>query len=219
MRVLSLRFSKACKTYEEWAIPQRISAQTLINFDSVELPLLDVGCGTGFVSSHVKGAVGVDISINMLKLYKSKGNRAVLGDAHSLPFKCKTFNTVISNFALHWTHLETSFREIFRVCKKTFLCGIPVEGSLKELNFPFPTQEGILSLVEGLGGKIRKVKRMRIDIPFESWDLIRFFHYTGTSYNPNLKGVIISRRELQKMVSLVKNPYFDVLFFSCEVGE
>ncbi len=219
MKELSLRFSRASKTYESWAIPQKYCADILLSLENLSTPLLDVGCGTGFASIYAKGSIGVDISIKMLKEYVSKGNKGVLGDAHNLPFKDKSFKTVISNFALHWTDLNLSIREIFRVCYGNFLCSIPVKGSLQELSFPFPSDEDVINIVESLRGKLKKVKKKRVEIPFSGWDLIRFFHYTGTSYNPSFGNVIISKSKMEKILSSINEPYFDVLFFSCEVRE
>jgi len=54
-------------------------------------------------------------------------------------------------------------------------------------------------------------------IPFQGWDLVRFFHYTGSSYNPLFKGGIISKRRLESMIKTIDKPLFRVLFFSCEV--
>ncbi len=219
MKGLSLRFSRASKTYEDWAVPQRECAGLLRALDTLVPPLLDLGCGTGFASEHVRDAVGVDLSLEMVKLYRSKGKTGVVGDAHSLPFKDKSFHTVISNFSLHWTDIRLSFKEAFRVCRGVFLCSIPVKGSLPELGFPFPSEEEVLGLLEVLGGRLRKKERHLLEIPYRGWDLLKFFHYTGTSYNPSLKGVIMSKRELEKMIFLIDRPCFDVLLFSCEVGE
>ena len=217
MKVLSLRFSRASKTYEDWAIPQRLSAEILKQLDAIEGSVLDVGCGTGFSSVGLKNVVGIDISLNMLKVYKSKGFLGICADANFMPFKDKSFDCVISNFALHWTDIGVVFKEIFRVCKRRFLCAMPVEGSLKELKFPFYPAEKVLESVQNLGGKLRKVEIKNIDIPFKRWDLLRFFHYTGSSYNPSNGEIFRSKKSIETILSSIDKPSFVVLFFSCEV--
>ncbi|WP_448583885.1 class I SAM-dependent methyltransferase [Thermocrinis sp.] len=217
MKVLSLKFSRASKTYEEWAIPQRLSAEILKQLDTIEGSVLDVGCGTGFSSMGLKNVVGIDLSLSMLKVYKSKGFIGICADANFIPFKDKSFDSVISNFALHWMDINMVFEEIFRVCRKKFLCAMPVEGSIKELNFPFYSAEDVLKKVQSLGGKLRRVEIKTIDIPFEGWDLIRFFHYTGSSYNPSNRDFLKSKKSIETLLFSIDKPSFVVLFFSCEV--
>ena len=217
MKALSLKFSRASNTYEDWAIPQRLSAEILKQLDTIEGSVLDVGCGTGFSSVGLKNVVGIDLSLNMLKVYKSKGFVGICADANFIPFKYKSFDSVISNFAIHWTDINVVFKEIFRVCRKRFLCAMPVKGSLKELNFPFYSAEEVLETIQRLGGKLRRVERRNIEIPFEGWDLVRFFHYTGTSYNPSNGGLLKSKKSIERILSSIDKPSFLVLFFSCEV--
>ncbi len=216
MKVLSLRFSRACNSYEEWAVPQKYSAQRLKALEKIEGSVLDIGCGTGILSEGLDNVVGIDIAIGMVKAYKEKFGRVVLGDAHALPFKDESFDYVISNFALHWTDLKKTIPEAIRVCKKCFLCAIPVEGSLPQFGFPFPKTEEVLSLLE-VSAKLRIYLLEDISIPFSGWDLVRFFHYTGSSFNPIFKGGIISRKRIESMIYEIDKAVFRVLFFSCEV--
>ncbi len=67
--------------------------------------VLDVGCGTGLLFSHiaseVENVVGVDISRNLLLKVKEPGDKPrnvelVQADADHLPFKNDLFNTVFA---------------------------------------------------------------------------------------------------------------------------
>ena len=216
MKVLSLRFSKACKTYDQWAIPQKYSAERLKALCEIKGFVLDIGCGTGIMSEGIEKVVGIDISIGMLRVYKEKFDKAILGDAQALPFRDKSFDFVVSNFALHWTDIRKSIPEALRVCKRVFLCAIPVEGSLPEMGFPFPKVEDVKDILSTFS-KIKHFFVEEVPIPFRGWDLVKFFHYTGSSYNPNLKSDIISKRRIESMISIIDSPSFRVLFFLCEV--
>ncbi|PTB86402.1 biofilm PGA synthesis protein PgaA, partial [cyanobacterium G8-9] len=117
---LSQRFSRAVNTYELWAKPQRESARRLVSFVRPSGLVLDLGCGTGFVSEELEECVpvGLDLSPEMVRAYRSKFGRGVVGRAESLPFKSKSFDFVLSNFALHWGDWERALREALRVARR-----------------------------------------------------------------------------------------------------
>jgi len=217
MSILSLRFSRAFETYEGWALPQKKSAEILLGMKRVCGFALDVGCGTGFASRGLEKVVGVDISKGMARVYKERFGRVVLGNAESLPFKDKQFDLVVSNFSLHWTDIKRSIPELTRVCRGQLLLAIPVEGSLKELGFPFPQKEEVIRMLRTGVCTILENFTQSVDIPFRGWDLVRFFHYTGSSFNPSNKGVIMSKKSIEDMISHIDTPSFTVLFLSCEV--
>ena len=58
-------------------------------------PLLDIGCGTGISTSFFKvKSIGIDNNKEMLK---QAGKNCIYADAESLPFKDKSFSTIISD--------------------------------------------------------------------------------------------------------------------------
>jgi ubiquinone/menaquinone biosynthesis C-methylase UbiE len=75
---------------------------------------LDVACGTGFLTRHLRGdVVGIDQSEVMLAEARRQAPRSVYvqGDALSLPFPDQSFDRV---FAAHfYGHLEGSERDTF----------------------------------------------------------------------------------------------------------
>lgn len=56
-------------------------------------PVLDVGCGTGLLALRVPRAIGVDISLEMLR--RGRGLR-VQGDALALPLRDASFETAFA---------------------------------------------------------------------------------------------------------------------------
>jgi SAM-dependent methyltransferase len=84
-------------------------------------PILDLGCGDGFVAKLAFGHpldVGIDSDYMALKMAFSFGHyRAPINtDAKKLPFKDSTFRTVYSNCAMeHMDDLDSVLKEIGRV--------------------------------------------------------------------------------------------------------
>jgi SAM-dependent methyltransferase len=82
-----------------------------------ELPAvwtLDVGCGTGFLTRHLRGdVVGIDASERMLDIARDQAPTARFehGDALSLPFADGAFDRVFTSY--FYCHLEDEERERF----------------------------------------------------------------------------------------------------------
>jgi ubiquinone/menaquinone biosynthesis C-methylase UbiE len=82
-----------------------------------ELPparTLDVACGTGFLTRHLRGdVVGLDASERMLEIARGQAPQARFehGDALSLPFEDDAFDRVFTSY--FYCHLETDERERF----------------------------------------------------------------------------------------------------------
>ncbi len=72
---------------------------------------LDVACGTGFMTRHLRGdVVGLDQSPSMIELARSQAPNAefVVGDALELPFDDGTFDRVFTSY--FYCHLEETDR-------------------------------------------------------------------------------------------------------------
>ncbi len=86
-------------------------------------PVLDIGCGFGefggvFFSSQVE--VGLDISPKEILHATSCGKyrKTIVADARDLPFKARSFGTVISISTLeHIPNNERVFQEVYRILK------------------------------------------------------------------------------------------------------
>jgi ubiquinone/menaquinone biosynthesis C-methylase UbiE len=75
---------------------------------------LDVACGTGFLTRHLRGeVVGLDQSERMLRIARQQAPRArfVHGDALSLPFESDAFDRVFTSY--FYCHLEEPDRVAF----------------------------------------------------------------------------------------------------------
>jgi len=88
--------------------------------------LLDIGAGTGISTEEFKDkaiCILLDPSLKMLK--KANGLR-VCASAEALPFKEKTFDTIVSLTALHHVNLEKALKEIDRVKKDSAEVGLTI---------------------------------------------------------------------------------------------
>jgi ubiquinone/menaquinone biosynthesis C-methylase UbiE len=82
--------------------------------DLPPLRTLDVACGTGFLTRHLRGeVVGLDASERMLEVARGQAPNAtfVQGDALSLPFDDGAFDRVFTSY--FYCHLEEDERERF----------------------------------------------------------------------------------------------------------
>ncbi len=91
------------------------------------LTLLDVGCGTGYLTGRLKHhfrraqVTGLDFAPQMLEAARSKQEEInwVLADSQHLPFPDDHFELVVSNLAYQWAQdLARAFGEARRVLKK-----------------------------------------------------------------------------------------------------
>lgn len=89
--------------------------------------VLDLGCGTGLLTERLRReleqaeVVGCDYSHGMLGVARSRSRNApwVQGDALRLPFRCGSFDAVVSTESFHWfPDQAAALSEIHRVLRE-----------------------------------------------------------------------------------------------------
>jgi len=153
-------FSEAAKEYDRFSGLHREIADKLlaqISKETTPLALLDVGCGTGYLTVKAKDCfpqssiVGLDFAEGMLKIARCKRQDVswILADGNHLPFLGRCFDMVISNLAYQWAgDLSRVFSEARRVLlpNGVFACTL----------FGFETcQELFQSLSEAKAGAVQ----------------------------------------------------------------
>lgn len=99
---------------------------------------LDVACGTGFLTRHLRGeVVGLDQSETMLEVARTQAPDAtfVQGDALELPFEDSSFDRVFTSY--FYCHLEKPERERFVAEARRIADELVVVASIVE-----PGEEG-----------------------------------------------------------------------------
>ena len=115
-------YKHIAKSYNELHKEEQLAKLNIIKKHlKIIPPLLDVGCGTGISTDFFKvKSTGIDNCEEMIKQGKSN---LIKADAEKLPFKDKSFNTIISVTAFHnFKNMEKALKEIIRVSKNNNIC-------------------------------------------------------------------------------------------------
>lgn len=122
-------FLKAAGTYNAFSTLQKEVSEELLSYLpealGKETAVLDIGCGTGYVTEGVKkrcpsaSVYGCDIADTMLEAAKEKCAGLFFGaDAESLPIKDAHFDVIVSSLAYQWVmDISAAFKETSRVLK------------------------------------------------------------------------------------------------------
>jgi ubiquinone/menaquinone biosynthesis C-methylase UbiE len=108
--------------------------------------VLDVACGTGFLTQHLAGRVtGLDQSLGMLRIARTRlpGGQVLQGDALRLPFGARAFACLMA--AHFYGHLDRDLRESFlaearRVAERVFI----IDAAWRDEVQPEEVQERVL---------------------------------------------------------------------------
>jgi len=111
------------------------------------LRTLDVACGTGFLTRHLRGEiVGLDQSASMLAIAQERVPRGefVLGDALELPFEDGSFDRVFTGH--FYGHLEPRVREAFLLeARRVALELVVVDSAARDDRMDEERQERVLN--------------------------------------------------------------------------
>jgi malonyl-CoA O-methyltransferase len=205
-------FSRSAKSYDLYSgLHREIADKLFTQVVKERLPsaLLDVGCGTGYLTVRFKDRfpqskiVGLDFSPEMLEVARPKheGIEWVLADSNNLPFPDGCFDVVVSNLAYQWAgDLSRAFSEAGRVlapdgvlactlfgfhtCRELFQS--LDEAKAKALQFArLPGQARVLEALAASGFKDPKVNGEQIKIAFEDmYGLIDWLRSIGANNLP-----------------------------------
>ena len=203
--------------------------------------ILDVGCGTGYLTAKAKfyfpesDVTGMDFSEGMLAKAKEKDESIhwICGDAHRLPFKDESMDVVISNLAYQWVlDLSQAFQEVHRVLDKKGVLAATLFGfytceelfaSLQAVGVAGPLNR--LPLMEEIEGSLKQagfgqshVDYERIHIQFKDlWEVLTWLKAIGANVLSN--GAFVGATSLEKANAYcLKNyPYHNGIRITFEI--
>ncbi len=202
-------FSASAKRYDLFTGLHREIADKLfvqVTREPTPSALLDVGCGTGYLTGMLKNhfplceIIGLDFSTGMLEVARPKheGIAWVLADVNNLPFPDGRFDILVSNLAYQWAgDLSRAFTEARRVLAPDGVLACTLFGyntcqelfqSLDEaktqaLQFTrLPDRSQVRGALTNSGFKNPKVDGERIKIEFNGMhELITWLKSTGAN--------------------------------------
>lgn len=162
-------FSKSSQKYDEHSQLHRSIADELVsNFSLETLPrtILDVGCGTGYVTARLKEqwpqakVIGVDFAQGMLE--KAQATHPdidwILADSASLPFADNHADLLVSNLSYQWAE---DLAKVLAEARRVMVPG----GVLAATLFGYHTCNELLDLLQETAGV--KTKRLPSQVNIE----------------------------------------------------
>jgi len=107
---MAINYTDISKTYDNYRSYPEILLKKIISLGRINpgKRVLDLGCGTGNVSSQLRNAmnadvIGVDASFDMLKVARGKSLESICSDTDNrqLPFRDDSFDAIIGAYVIH----------------------------------------------------------------------------------------------------------------------
>jgi ubiquinone/menaquinone biosynthesis C-methylase UbiE len=116
-------FEKYTSRYEEWFERNRFAYKSELQAIRALLPMqgtgVEIGVGTGRFAAPLGIKLGIEPSMSMGKIARSRGIRVIGAVAEALPFKEEQFDLVLMITVICFVdYIEASLGEAYRVLKK-----------------------------------------------------------------------------------------------------
>lgn len=195
-------FSRAARSYDRYADIQAELAGELMEKalaqDHSYKAILDIGCATGGLLKDLEkcfpgsSVLGLDISLEMVKIANSKKLTLLVGDGAHLPFAKESFDLILSNSVYQWvSDLSQAFKEAYAILRNNGCLIFSCFGSqtLKELRNSFGIRENSLPTKEALADSLRQAGFSGIELSvslrnkyFDNLtDILRWLRYIGAN--------------------------------------
>ena len=224
-------FASAAHSYDAAAALQRQVGDALLErFPPISCfdPILDLGCGTGYLTRRIAGGmpaaevIALDIALPMLIASRQKNGLAainyVCADAEKLPVLPDSFQQIYSNLALQWCQdLPVVFADCRRILKADGQLVFATFGpaTLQELKAAWAAVDTYPHVnefytVQAISGFLRQAGFNSVLVDSEIYHLaypsvmalMRELKQLG-AHNVNLDGTrnITTRQQLQRMIA------------------
>ena len=187
--------------------------------------ILDVGCGDGTLAIEIerRGAkvIGVDMSVEMIEVCKSRGVEAYVGSVTALEYT-DTFEAVFSNAMLHWVKdARSAVQNIAKSLKSggRFVCEFGGEGNAYYLvsamqevfaNHPefgafdnpwyFPSVEKYMKLLESEGFSVEYIEIIPRPTPMDDISNWLDIFANGVTSHLNAEQYEVFKKETTKIL-------------------
>lgn len=132
--------------YDKWYDDNRaifLREIYIIKEAGVEGISAEIGAGTGKFSSELGIKFAVDISRDMIEFAKNRVENVLMGSACSLPFRSKSFDTLVFAFSMSFIKCkDQAIDEAMRVAMSAIILDFDPEDSyFKDLKLQYPEIE------------------------------------------------------------------------------